>query len=144
MIVTNARALLLDTCAVIRLGNGSLGQQAIEDITYAALADGVYVSPVSAWEIGLLADPTRGSKALSFLPDAQRWFDRLMRKTVISPAPFTNEIAIGSSQLPGEFHRDPADRLLTATARARSFAIMTSDHRILEYAAAGYVEAVKL
>lgn len=144
MIVTDARALLLDTCAVIMVGEASLSKQAIADITYAALADGVYVSPVSAWEIGLLADPARGPKALSFLPDPQSWFANLMNKAAISPAPLTNEIAIASSQLPGDFHRDPADRLLTATARARRIAIMTSDRQILDYAAAGHVSAVRL
>ena len=136
------RGLLLDTCTIIWLGQGALASRAAEAIVHAALADGVFVSPVSAWEIGLFADPGRGAKALSFPPDPQRWFAKLMTMAAISPAPLTNDIAIAASSLPGAFHRDPADRLLTATARTMGIAIMTSDRKILDYASAGHVAAV--
>lgn len=49
-------AVLLDTCAVIWLANGDpLQNRADSKIIHAALADGVFVSPVSAWEIGMLS-----------------------------------------------------------------------------------------
>jgi hypothetical protein len=49
-------AVLLDTCAVIWLANGDpLAGAAVGAIIRAGLADGVFVSPISAWEVGLLS-----------------------------------------------------------------------------------------
>ena len=73
-----ARAVLLDTCAVIWLANGDpIAPGALAAITHAALADGVFVSPATAWEIGLLSR-ARGNKvpAVTFLPDPLSWFAR--------------------------------------------------------------------
>jgi PIN domain nuclease of toxin-antitoxin system len=41
--------------------------------------------------------------------------------------------AIASTQLPGEFHKDPADRILVAIARRRDIELITADHKILNY-----------
>jgi len=35
--------------------------------------------------------------------------------------------------LPDPFHRDPADRIIVATARKLQCPIVTADHKILEY-----------
>jgi len=45
----------------------------------------------------------------------------------------TPEIAIESTQLPGEFHRDPADQIIVATARIHDCELVTSDGKIVEY-----------
>jgi PIN domain nuclease of toxin-antitoxin system len=45
-------------------------------------------------------------------------------------------------RLPGEIHRDPADRFLIATARHLGVPLMTIDERILAYGAAGHVQTV--
>ncbi len=60
----------------------------------------------------------------------------------IRAAPFTPEIAIDSSHLPGILHGDPADRLLIATARHMRVPIITRDRKIIAYAAQGHVEVV--
>jgi PIN domain nuclease of toxin-antitoxin system len=53
-----APAVLLDTCAVIWLANGDpMTSSATVAIIHAGLTDGVFVSPVSAWEVGLLSKP---------------------------------------------------------------------------------------
>ncbi len=52
------------------------------------------------------------------------------------------EIAIASSRLPGELHGDPADRILTATARARDAVLATADERLLEYGKAGFMRVL--
>lgn len=58
------RAVLLDTCAVIWLANGDpMTNSASAAIVRAGLADGVFVSPVSAWEIGMLSRPKPGRSA---------------------------------------------------------------------------------
>jgi PIN domain nuclease of toxin-antitoxin system len=45
----------------------------------------------------------------------------------------TPEIAIESTQLPGEFHRDPADQIIVATARIYNCPLLTSDKKIIDY-----------
>jgi PIN domain nuclease of toxin-antitoxin system len=104
-------AVLLDTCAVIWLANGDPFQNgALGAITHAALSDGVFVSPISAWEIGLLSRPKAG-KAVAFLPDPATWFSKVMAGPAIKEAALTAPIAIAASQLPEPLHGDPADRL---------------------------------
>ena len=98
------------------------------------------VSPVSAWEIGLLARARR--RDLEFRPSPSEWFARVLEVPGIRLTPLTPEAAIGSSFLPGEFHRDPADRMLIATARMLNVPIVTRDTEILAYAAQGHVEAI--
>lgn len=46
---------------------------------------------------------------------------------------FTPAIAIESTQLPGEFHRDPADQIIVATARILECPLLTVDDKILKY-----------
>lgn len=132
--------VLLDTCAAIWLANeNEMTAAALDAILAAGRDEGVFVSPISAWEIGMLS---RFGGGLQFLPDAGAWFARLMTGPGIRPAPFTASIAIGSSHLPGTPHRDPADRLLIATARALTMPIVTRDEKIIAYAAGGFVEVV--
>ncbi|HEY5329938.1 MAG TPA: type II toxin-antitoxin system VapC family toxin [Acidobacteriaceae bacterium] len=53
------------------------------------------------------------------------------------------QILIESTRLPGTFHRDPADRLLVATAREHNLTLITVDRDILQYAARGHLNARK-
>lgn len=139
-----AEEVLLDTCAVIWLQNATaMIQSAVEAVFRAARSDGVLISPISAWEIGLLERPeARRSPALQFLPDAKTWFRRTMTGPGIRAAPFTPDIAVDASLLPGQFHNDPADRIIVATARHLAIPIVTRDRRIIDYARAGYVDVI--
>jgi PIN domain nuclease of toxin-antitoxin system len=138
-------AVLLDTCAVIWLANGDrLSRLAADAIVAAGLSVGIFVSPVSAWEVGLLARPReRRRQPLQFLPDPKAWFSRVMAGPGIRPAPFTPDIAIDASHLPGDMHGDPADQIIVATARHLGTAIVTRDTRILAYARRGHVAAIR-
>jgi PIN domain nuclease of toxin-antitoxin system len=132
-------ALLLDTCAIMFIAeNQAIRSLARQQVTAASSGDGVLVSPVSAWEIGLLA----AKRGFVFFPDPTAWFQAFMVSPGVRLAPLTPEIAIESSFLPPPLHTDPADRLLIATARALQMPIVTRDSRILNYARAGFVEAI--
>ena len=137
------RALLLDTHAAIWLMEGQLSASARDVVVAASLADGVFVSIITAWEIGLLAR-NRGDQPprMEFLPDPHSWFAALMRKPTIREAPLTASAAIASASLPGDLHGDPADRLLIATARERNIPLLTRDSKILAYADAKHVLAI--
>ena len=137
-----SRALLLDTHAAIWLAEGQFSDEVFAHVVAAGLLDGVFVSPVSAWEIGLLARPRpSGQPAVTFKPDPQTWIATLLSQTIIREAPLTPKIAIDSSFLPSPFH-SAADRLLVATARNMNIPLLTRDQRILDYSAAGHVETV--
>jgi PIN domain nuclease of toxin-antitoxin system len=56
--------------------------------------------------------------------------------------PLSPEVLIDSSYLPGNLHRDPADRILIATARSLGLTIVTRDRIILDYADQGHVRAL--
>jgi PIN domain nuclease of toxin-antitoxin system len=142
--VNGHRAVLLDTCAVIWLANGMVLPPTVRQaIVYAGLADGVFVSTASAWEIGLLSRPRSGRPpALQCEPDPKTWFTKLLAGPGIKEAPITPEIAIDSSHLPGSLHADPGDRLIIATARHPGLPIITADRKILAYAEAGLVRVI--
>jgi PIN domain nuclease of toxin-antitoxin system len=138
-----AEGVLLDTCAAIWLMNGTLKQRVFDEILALGAPGKIYVSPISAWEIGMLSRPRLSRPAiLEFAPDPRIWFSNLMRGPGIRPAALTPDIAIEASYLPGTIHNDPADRLLVATARIMRLAIATGDEKIIDYAAAGHVQVI--
>ena len=112
-----------------------------DDALQAVSAASVLVSPISAWEIGLLAKKSAMSKP-AFLPSPDEWFRRALAAPSVSSAPFDADIALSSCDLPDPFHRDPADRFLVATARRLVVPIVSRDRLILTYAALGHVDAI--
>ena len=132
--------LLLDTNAVLYFGQGEpMRPEALAEIEAAIVAGRALVSPVSAWEIGLLVRKRRLSLALA----PRNWFARFMARSGVRLTPLSPEAAIDSSFLPEPFHGDPADRMLVATARELGVPLVTRDAKILAYAAAtGEVQAL--
>jgi PIN domain nuclease of toxin-antitoxin system len=135
--------VLLDTCAVIFRAEGhAMTKASISAIDRAAATNNVLISPVSAWELGLLTRSDRSNR-LELGMDPLAWFTRIMSEPGAAEAPLTFEIALASTRLPGDFHRDPADRFLVATARALDVPIVTRDEAIEAYAKAGHVKLIR-
>lgn len=134
------KGILLDTCAAIWLTSpGGLTPQAVAEIA-AADADGhgVLVSPITAWEVGMLV--AKGRLNLSI--DPTTWFSELLRGGV-GLAPMPPEVLVAASFLPqAKEITDPADRIIASTARAYGLRIMTSDGPLSDYAAAGHLQAI--
>lgn len=63
----------------------------------------------------------------------ERWFQIALPTRRSRVLPISTQIAIEASRLPEPFHKDPADRLIVATARIHDLTILTSDHKILDY-----------
>jgi PIN domain nuclease of toxin-antitoxin system len=132
-------ALLLDTNAILYLGNDiRIERTARSAFLRASRRHEVVVSPISAWEVGLLAQRSR----FRFSPDPKTWFFDFVDREGVSVAPLLPEIMLDSWSLPGPFHADPADRLIVTTARHLGATVMTRDRRILDYAERGHVAAV--
>jgi PIN domain nuclease of toxin-antitoxin system len=131
--------LLLDTHALLWLDSGApMARESIAAIDDAAGRGEVLVSPVSAWEIGLLVQKGRIRLDLAPLP----WFERFLGLPGVRLTPLGVAAAIASSFLREPFHGDPADRLLVATARELPATLITRDTKILSYAEAGHLRAL--
>lgn len=65
--------------------------------------------------------------------DALSWLRTSLTYPNVQLIPITPEIAVRAYTLPEPFHRDPADRILVATALELSCPLLTSDRRIVEY-----------
>jgi PIN domain nuclease of toxin-antitoxin system len=96
--LTFAKPVLLDTCAAIWLTNGDPMSAANRSSITAALAVnlGVYVSPMTAWEIATLVAKNRLQLALA--PGA--WFDALLGLAGIRLAAMPPDVLIASATLP--------------------------------------------
>jgi PIN domain nuclease of toxin-antitoxin system len=132
--------LLLDTHAVIWLFEDKpLAPKAMSAIEAAYRDDTpLLVSPITAWEIGQLVSRNRIS--LSATP--HRWFARVLATPGMQLAEMSPEILIASSFLPGNPPRDPADRILVATARDLGAALVTRDRLLLRYGEDGQVSTI--
>jgi PIN domain nuclease of toxin-antitoxin system len=134
-------SLLLDTHAAIWITEDQpLATGATEAID-AAYRSGstVFVSAITAWEVGLLISRNR----LSLVAKPERWFQRLLAIPGVKLADLSPEILIASSFLPGEPPRDPADRIILATARDLGATLVTRDRLLLKYGEAGQVSTVE-
>jgi PIN domain nuclease of toxin-antitoxin system len=125
--------LLLDTHVVLWLDSGD---QRLSPAT-RALIDGnwqaggtIYLSAVTAWEIALLVDTGRIELDLP----AEAWVERFLDRPGIEAAPLGHRAACRAYQLPQLEHRDPADRLLIATAIELACPLVTYDERIERFA----------
>ena len=88
------------------------------------------VSDISLWEVAMLHSLGR----IRLLIPLREWLDKaaappLVQRYGISPA-----IAAEVAALPTSFHRDPADRILVATARVLGVTLLTQDRRIIDAA----------
>lgn len=135
------RPLLLDTCAVIFITEDEMLKASAVDALDAAHRAGAptYISPITAWEVGLLAARER----LQLLITPQRWFARLLETPNVRLADMSPELLIASSFLPGTPPRDPVDRIILATARDLGCTLITRDRTLLDYGEQGHVRAVE-
>jgi PIN domain nuclease of toxin-antitoxin system len=70
------------------------------------------------------------------------WFSRLLSVSGVALAELSPRVLIASSFLPGSPPRDPADRIIVATARETGLRLITRDRAILSYAKAGHLDAL--
>jgi PIN domain nuclease of toxin-antitoxin system len=132
--------LLLDTHTAIWLTeNQPIASTAVEaiDAAYQAGAT-LFVSAITAWEVGLLVSRNR----LSLVAKPERWFQRLLAIPGVRLADLSPDILIASSFLPGEPPRDPADRIILATARELGATLVTRDRQLLRYGGEGQVSTI--
>ena len=97
---------------------------------------GLGVSIISCWEVAKLVELAR----LELTLPVREWITAALAYPGVRLLALTPDIAVDSTQLPGEFHRDPADQLIVATARFYDSLLLTHDSKLLDYA---HVKTVK-
>ena len=132
--------IVLDTHALIWIvdDDAKLGQDARVRIEETVKSDRVAVSAITPWEITMLVEKGR----LQLKQEVQLWINKSLALPGIFLAPIEPAIAMDSVRLPGNFHADPADRFIVATARYYDIPLMTADSAILSYAKTGNVQVV--
>jgi PIN domain nuclease of toxin-antitoxin system len=127
--------LVLDTHVWIWSAEGltdRLHPGALAAIEAAARVSTLAVSAISVWEVAMLVKRQR----LRLATAVATWVDTSIRPPGIRIIPVGAAVALDSVQLPDfDHHRDPADRLIIATAR-RHGTLVTCDESLLEWAAA--------
>jgi PIN domain nuclease of toxin-antitoxin system len=131
--------LLLDTHVIIwaltepeRLGSQTRRKIAQADAEIA-------VATISTLEIAQLA----AKKRITLQDGTKAWIASAMRTLGCRVVELTNDIAVESYSLPGDFHRDPVDRVLVATARTLGIKLVTADQQVLGYGHVTTIDARK-
>jgi PIN domain nuclease of toxin-antitoxin system len=134
--------LLLDTHCWLwaQLGQiNRLSRPALAVLRNAESSGNLRISLISVWELGMLQQHGRVALPMNI----GNWVNEALTKPGISVLPLTPEIAIESSNLPGNLHGDPADRIIVATARAWNATLLTKDQRLIEYSSQRHVRALE-
>lgn len=120
--------LLLDTCAILYL---SMDADCVRPSTrdLIGMAHAVSVSAISVAELACLQQ--RGTITLPC--HWKPWFREAVEVNQWQVAPISLAITEEAYSLPGDFHADPADRILAATARVERLRILTTDRKLLDY-----------
>jgi PIN domain nuclease of toxin-antitoxin system len=125
-------SLLLDTHIALWLVSGD---DRLRGST-RALIDGcwrnggtIFLSAITAWEIALLVDTGR----IDLDIPVEAWIGRFLERPGIEAMPLSHHAASRAYRLHHLEHRDPADRLLIATAIELACPLVTYDDRIVRF-----------
>lgn len=136
-------ALLLDTHIWLWYAEGNaqrLSAASVRKLDHARQAEGLRISAISVWEIGI-----RHAKGkIQLAAPLRDWVRNALAPAGITLLPLDAESAAESALLPGEPHGDPADRLLIAAARTTDLVLATRDRAILDYGNAGHIRVLEL
>ncbi len=114
---------------------GRLSRTALKCVEREERRDGLVLSAISAWEVAL----KHSLGKLELDRDVRTWISRAAAYPGLRVEPLGQDDAIESAHLPGDLHRDPADRFIIALARRLRAPIVTADRLIRSYA---HVETV--
>ncbi len=102
-------------------------------------ANALFVSPVSTLEISRLCF----LKRLQLTMGLKSWVAKSLEFLKAQTVDFSHDIGVESYNLPEPFHRDPADRMLVATARLHGLQLVTVDENLLHYSHVATLDARK-
>ena len=106
-----------------------LSKKAGKAIREAIDAKGLLLSSISTWEIAMLHEKGR----LRLSVDVRDWIRKTESLPFVRFVPVDNTVALRAVDLPGQFHQDPADRIIVATAMTMGAGVVTKDQKIRNY-----------
>ncbi|MBJ7264869.1 MAG: type II toxin-antitoxin system VapC family toxin [Burkholderiaceae bacterium] len=123
--------IVLDTHVLVWWvsGDSQLSRAARDAIEAAEQNGEILVSAISAWEVAMLVKAGR----LALTVDVVAWLDTVVQVPAVRFVPVDVRISVQSVDLAGEFHKDPADRLIVATAQLHAVPLITADLKIRDY-----------
>jgi PIN domain nuclease of toxin-antitoxin system len=124
--------ILLDTHAAMWAADDMLKPDVARLVEDAAARGELLLSPITAWEIGMLTRRGRLSIALT----VEEYVRVLFSQPGVVLAALTPSVALAAATLPEKPIADPADRILIATATAYGAHLVTHDRKIHKYAKA--------
>lgn len=132
--------LILDTHAWVWLvsGNRQIGPDALREMESAAAKAGYVVPAIAVWELAMLVERGR----LTLTQPLEDWIEEALSQPNFELAGLTPNIAIRSARLAKRVLRDPADRMIVATAIELGGRLATRDREIIGFCNASGVEVV--
>lgn len=108
-------------------------------IDASAVENELYISAISIWEMAMLVS----KKKITLNTSCQAWVNKSLSLPGVSLIPLSPEISIESCNLPGNFHGDPADRILVASARIENLCLISRDKKLIAYCTKHDIEIIK-
>ena len=122
--------ILLDTHVwVWWVNESSMLTDAMRQTIEGHQGEGLGVSIISCWEVAKLVELGR----LQLTMPVEHWLEQALAYQGVELIDLALRIVVESTQLPGEFHRDPADQMIVATARVYDAPLLTADSKIRDY-----------
>lgn len=109
-------------------GEGNLSESALDALDQLA-PDGIAISPISCWEVAMLHIQSR----LRLPCSLDDWLNQALQYPGVRLTELSRAVLVDSCRLPGDFHKDPADRMIVAAAREADCPLVSADRKILAY-----------
>jgi PIN domain nuclease of toxin-antitoxin system len=110
--------------------------ESIRAVDRALQANSLFISPISAWELGVASrkkNPARRPELLGLTPED--YFRQVTKSLNVQVAPISAEIGLASSALLDLYsYSDPGDCLIMATAHVLQLTLVSRDRHILDFA----------
>ena len=106
-----------------------LSKRAGSAIATGLRADALWVSFISVWELAKKVE----KQQLVLDRPIDEWLDLATMREGLHMAELTRPVLVESCRLPGDFHGDPADQMIVATARHNGAVLVTKDRAIRDY-----------
>ena len=118
--------ILLDTHVLVWMSSDPkrLSKRAREAIRQAREGSGIAVAAITLWELAWLANSGR----LQVTGSVESYVRETISRVIVKP--ITPEITSLAVQMPANFPKDPADRMIVATAAVEGLSLVTADERI--------------
>ncbi|WP_040255600.1 type II toxin-antitoxin system VapC family toxin [Rickettsia hoogstraalii] len=117
-----------------------LSEQTKHKINLAQESSQLFLSSISLWEIAML----NFKKRINVYEPIKDFLNSITNINGLSIKDISPEVAAESVSLMDDFHGDPADRIIVATAKCLGVTLLTRDQKILNWAKLGHIKSISI